>query len=153
MLLPISLCLPAWTGAGAPGARPFAGAAAARNPRPPDRGPWAPATPLREAHRWGRRPFSPAALLLYSLLCCFPTLTPPLFLLQDPAGIFELVEVVGNGTYGQVYKVGAGASFVSRGRVETSGPGARGDGHAAARRPRRAAEVGRGGSPRRPAVF
>lgn len=30
-----------------------------------------------------------------------------LFLLppQDPAGIFELVEVVGNGTYGQVYKV------------------------------------------------
>lgn len=29
-------------------------------------------------------------------------LPPP----QDPAGIFELVEVVGNGTYGQVYKVG-----------------------------------------------
>lgn len=27
---------------------------------------------------------------------------------QDPAGIFELVEVVGNGTYGQVYKVGLG---------------------------------------------
>uniref|UniRef100_A0A8C1R0K7 non-specific serine/threonine protein kinase n=1 Tax=Cyprinus carpio TaxID=7962 RepID=A0A8C1R0K7_CYPCA len=26
------------------------------------------------------------------------------FLFQDPAGIFELVEVVGNGTYGQVYK-------------------------------------------------
>lgn len=25
--------------------------------------------------------------------------------LQDPAGIFELIEVVGNGTYGQVYKV------------------------------------------------
>uniref|UniRef100_A0A667YKM0 Protein kinase domain-containing protein n=1 Tax=Myripristis murdjan TaxID=586833 RepID=A0A667YKM0_9TELE len=25
-------------------------------------------------------------------------------LLSDPAGIFELVEVVGNGTYGQVYK-------------------------------------------------
>ncbi|CAN7997069.1 unnamed protein product, partial [Ixodes pacificus] len=23
---------------------------------------------------------------------------------QDPAGIFELIEVVGNGTYGQVYK-------------------------------------------------
>ena len=23
---------------------------------------------------------------------------------QEPAGIFELVEVVGNGTYGQVYK-------------------------------------------------
>lgn len=31
----------------------------------------------------------------------------PLFSLsfQDPAGIFELVELVGNGTYGQVYKV------------------------------------------------
>jgi len=28
------------------------------------------------------------------------------FSFQDPAGIFELVEVVGNGTYGQVYKVG-----------------------------------------------
>lgn len=27
------------------------------------------------------------------------------FFFQDPAGIFELVEVVGNGTYGQVYKV------------------------------------------------
>uniref|UniRef100_A0A8C0ZVR5 Uncharacterized protein n=1 Tax=Castor canadensis TaxID=51338 RepID=A0A8C0ZVR5_CASCN len=25
--------------------------------------------------------------------------------LRDPAGIFELVELVGNGTYGQVYKV------------------------------------------------
>uniref|UniRef100_A0A3P9P3C2 TRAF2 and NCK interacting kinase b n=1 Tax=Poecilia reticulata TaxID=8081 RepID=A0A3P9P3C2_POERE len=24
--------------------------------------------------------------------------------LKDPAGIFELVELVGNGTYGQVYK-------------------------------------------------
>jgi serine/threonine protein kinase len=24
--------------------------------------------------------------------------------LKDPAGIFELLEVVGNGTYGQVYK-------------------------------------------------
>ncbi len=24
--------------------------------------------------------------------------------MQDPAGIFELIEVVGNGTYGQVYK-------------------------------------------------
>nr|XP_020733758.1 traf2 and NCK-interacting protein kinase-like isoform X2 [Odocoileus virginianus texanus] len=24
--------------------------------------------------------------------------------LRDPAGIFELVELVGNGTYGQVYK-------------------------------------------------
>uniref|UniRef100_A0A8C8YRK3 non-specific serine/threonine protein kinase n=1 Tax=Prolemur simus TaxID=1328070 RepID=A0A8C8YRK3_PROSS len=31
--------------------------------------------------------------------CLPPTLSP-----QDPAGIFELVEVVGNGTYGQVYK-------------------------------------------------
>ena len=25
--------------------------------------------------------------------------------LQDPAGIFDLIEVIGNGTYGQVYKV------------------------------------------------
>ena len=25
--------------------------------------------------------------------------------IQDPAGIFDLVEVVGNGTYGQVHKV------------------------------------------------
>lgn len=32
-------------------------------------------------------------------LCFFPR--------QDPAGIFELVELVGNGTYGQVYKVSA----------------------------------------------
>lgn len=26
-------------------------------------------------------------------------------MLQDPSGIFELIEVVGNGTYGQVHKV------------------------------------------------
>ena len=32
-------------------------------------------------------------------------MTPRHFTLQDPAGIFELIEVVGNGTYGQVYKV------------------------------------------------
>lgn len=30
---------------------------------------------------------------------------------QDPAGIFELVEVVGNGTYGQVYKVRHGTDM------------------------------------------
>lgn len=32
--------------------------------------------------------------------------------LQDPAGIFELVQVVGNGTYGQVYKVWASLYFM-----------------------------------------
>ena len=30
---------------------------------------------------------------------------------QDPAGIFDLIEVVGNGTYGQVYKVSIDSSF------------------------------------------
>uniref|UniRef100_A0A8C2VCW0 non-specific serine/threonine protein kinase n=1 Tax=Chinchilla lanigera TaxID=34839 RepID=A0A8C2VCW0_CHILA len=33
-----------------------------------------------------------------------PSPGPPLMNIRDPAGIFELVEVVGNGTYGQVYK-------------------------------------------------
>lgn len=33
------------------------------------------------------------------------------YFLQDPAGIFELIEVVGNGTYGQVYKVIRASSF------------------------------------------
>lgn len=32
---------------------------------------------------------------------------------QDPAGIFELIEVVGNGTYGQVYKVCAAAYIIA----------------------------------------
>uniref|UniRef100_A0A8D2MEA3 TRAF2 and NCK interacting kinase n=1 Tax=Zonotrichia albicollis TaxID=44394 RepID=A0A8D2MEA3_ZONAL len=31
---------------------------------------------------------------------------------DDPAGIFELVELVGNGTYGQVYKVRAPAEVM-----------------------------------------
>ena len=31
--------------------------------------------------------------------------TKSCFLLQDPAGTFALIEVVGSGTYGQVYKV------------------------------------------------
>lgn len=50
--------------------------------------------------------------LLHRLLSSRPKIiiikkNPPLFSLsfQDPAGIFELVELVGNGTYGQVYKV------------------------------------------------
>jgi hypothetical protein len=33
------------------------------------------------------------------------SLLQSLFNFQEPAGIFELIEVVGNGTYGQVYKV------------------------------------------------
>lgn len=37
------------------------------------------------------------------------------FLLQDPAGIFDLIEVVGNGTYGQVYKVKYYICFLCRG--------------------------------------
>ena len=32
---------------------------------------------------------------------------------QDPAGIFDLIEVVGNGTYGQVYKVFAYVSILN----------------------------------------
>ncbi|KAF7470736.1 Hypothetical predicted protein [Marmota monax] len=40
--------------------------------------------------------------------------------LRDPAGIFELVEVVGNGTYGQVYKVGVGRLLCFPWHVETS---------------------------------
>jgi misshapen/NIK-related kinase len=35
------------------------------------------------------------------------------FFLQDPAGIFELIEVVGNGTYGQVYKVSVKTTVAS----------------------------------------
>lgn len=34
------------------------------------------------------------------------------FIFQEPAGIFELIEVVGNGTYGQVYKVSALKKFL-----------------------------------------
>lgn len=49
-------------------------------------------------------------LFSYLLVTVTPTLSSFLFMNhltppQDPAGIFELVEVVGNGTYGQVYKV------------------------------------------------
>lgn len=52
------------------------------------------------------QPLVSAVFLLYDLWVypCLP---------QDPAGIFELVEVVGNGTYGQVYKVRHGASITS----------------------------------------
>lgn len=81
-------------------------------------------------------------------------ITPPLLPLQDPAGIFELVEVVGNGTYGQVYKVGVGAFFVSRGmwKLLVGGRG-EGDKQAADWRPRRLAKVGRGVSPCSPCDF
>ncbi|KAK7828471.1 hypothetical protein U0070_008980 [Myodes glareolus] len=42
--------------------------------------------------------------------------------LRDPAGIFELVEVVGNGTYGQVYK--SSAAFAPSSFLHRDGPGA-----------------------------
>ena len=45
------------------------------------------------------------ALFPKPLLSLPPSLPPSL---QDPAGIFELIEVVGNGTYGQVHKVRMG---------------------------------------------
>uniref|UniRef100_A0A3B5RCP8 TRAF2 and NCK interacting kinase a n=2 Tax=Xiphophorus TaxID=8082 RepID=A0A3B5RCP8_XIPMA len=38
------------------------------------------------------------------LAICFTFGVENLMLNLDPAGIFELVELVGNGTYGQVYK-------------------------------------------------
>lgn len=41
-----------------------------------------------------------------SSVCATSPNAGPLHVMQDPAGIFELIEVVGNGTYGQVYKVG-----------------------------------------------
>lgn len=41
----------------------------------------------------------------FLIVCMFHNFKNLFFSLQDPAGIFELVEVVGNGTYGQVYKV------------------------------------------------
>lgn len=52
--------------------------------------------------------FDPVLLLVghcHSYLILFSVYEPSHPPLQDPAGIFELVEVVGNGTYGQVYKV------------------------------------------------
>lgn len=48
-------------------------------------------------------------ILTRVFLCVpLPPTPPPTTVTQDPAGIFELVEVVGNGTYGQVYKVRGG---------------------------------------------
>lgn len=46
-------------------------------------------------------------MLNFRCLSTFFQITPACSSLsfQDPAGIFELVELVGNGTYGQVYKV------------------------------------------------
>lgn len=48
------------------------------------------------------------ASLLTSLFYFVSSFLPNL---QDPAGIFELIEVVGNGTYGQVYKVSGLARY------------------------------------------
>uniref|UniRef100_A0A3P9MMJ2 non-specific serine/threonine protein kinase n=1 Tax=Oryzias latipes TaxID=8090 RepID=A0A3P9MMJ2_ORYLA len=53
---------------------------------------------------WFESRLDTSALLIGSLESwIFTVLFFPLFL-QDPAGIFEVVELVGNGTYGQVYK-------------------------------------------------
>lgn len=41
----------------------------------------------------------------------------PLYPSQDPHGIFELIEVVGNGTYGQVHKVRWYCVFTSVGSL------------------------------------
>ena len=48
------------------------------------------------------------------------TLTSIICVFQDPAGIFELIEVVGTGTYGQVHKVrqGAGQNGSGVGAIE-----------------------------------
>lgn len=59
-------------------------------------------------------------------------------LAQDPAGIFELVEVVGNGTYGQVYKVSVAPPLLPA-RGNFRGPRARGGCLQAARPPARTA--------------
>ena len=43
--------------------------------------------------------------------------------LKDPAGIFDLIEVVGNGTYGQVYKgrhTKTGNKFLSHNKKEAA---------------------------------
>lgn len=63
--------------------------------------------------------------------------------------------MVGNGTYGQVYKVGVRhlTFFVSRGMLKLLVGDKTGSKHAADRRPRHLAEVGKGTSPRRPSVF
>ncbi|XP_053161158.1 TRAF2 and NCK-interacting protein kinase isoform X9 [Hemicordylus capensis] len=47
---------------------------------------------------------SRSASLLPLVICLMLHFLPSFCLHRDPAGIFELVELVGNGTYGQVYK-------------------------------------------------
>ena len=44
-------------------------------------------------------------LVLYYMQIITVTVSPFFSPTQDPAGIFELIEVIGNGTYGQVHKV------------------------------------------------
>lgn len=39
------------------------------------------------------------------MLCLLCFIITWRLLFQDPAGVYDLIEVVGNGTYGQVFKV------------------------------------------------
>lgn len=113
------LCLPASACAGR------RGATLRRRPHPAAlRGPGATLelweTALGQAHLVCKRPFSPTAPLYLFIVVLLLNSNPSPPLLQDPAGIFELVEVVGNGTYGQVYKVGVGRRLCFPWHVETS---------------------------------
>lgn len=55
--------------------------------------------------QWSHRAWIICAGSLYESISTFISSITVRSSFQDPAGIFELIEVVGNGTYGQVYKV------------------------------------------------